>query len=450
VLLDLKTGIPELARMQTLGYLDALYQQYPQLIAIDIERWAVQLTADGRYIVHVFRDDATDARDFRDVLERAYAAPTADWRIPMADSHRPIEPPIELPEEDPLPGAALFDLPDLGPPLPVPPISVFDLPDEPPPPAAARAEVLPPEPTGPPAIRELVITPDIDAYLAMLEAAVAPYEAAAQQFAAAMQAASIVTAKELAWLGEQSLFAKEQEAAIEAVFEPAIRKPRGYLDRVYAVRRRVVQGWKTGGEIAARRYTTRKRELEEADRQAKLEADRRQREAEQKAALEAAAERRRLADEAAKAAQAGRPAAAADLIEQARAVEPVPVPIEAPAALQAPAAEVAGLGTREGWAGEITDMKDALLAAARPDIFREIAQMVEAGDLTVAGGQSPATHMIAAKLRALAIELPIIPSTMFAGDADALKKRAAADHDTLQWPGFRFYQTVTPVRRTKK
>ena len=77
VLLDLKTGKPSLARMQTLAYLDALYQQYPQLIAVDVQRWAVELTERGRYVVHVFRDDATDARDYRAALECAY---DAEWR----------------------------------------------------------------------------------------------------------------------------------------------------------------------------------------------------------------------------------------------------------------------------------------------------------------------------------------------------------------------------------
>ena len=78
VLLDLKTGVPSLARMQTIAYLDALYQQYPPLIAIDIQRWAVVVTSAGAYVVHAFRDDACDAADFRQVLDTAYAA--TDWR----------------------------------------------------------------------------------------------------------------------------------------------------------------------------------------------------------------------------------------------------------------------------------------------------------------------------------------------------------------------------------
>lgn len=77
VLCDLKTGVPSLARMQTLGYLDALYQQYPDLIAVDVQRWAVVVKADGEYAVHAFRDDVTDARDFREALDKAYAT---NWR----------------------------------------------------------------------------------------------------------------------------------------------------------------------------------------------------------------------------------------------------------------------------------------------------------------------------------------------------------------------------------
>jgi hypothetical protein len=77
VLLDLKTGSPAFARLQTIGYLDALYQQYPHLIREDVQRWAVQLQ-DGRYRVETFRDDALDARDYRAALAHAYALST--WR----------------------------------------------------------------------------------------------------------------------------------------------------------------------------------------------------------------------------------------------------------------------------------------------------------------------------------------------------------------------------------
>jgi hypothetical protein len=132
-----------------------------------------------------------------------------------------------------------------------------------------------------------------------------------QEFARAMQAAPITTADELAALGRQSLFAKERQDAVEALFDNAIRKPCLYLDRVNAVGRRVTDGWNTGGAIAARRYTDRTRELLEADRKAKAEHQRQQREAEHRAAQAAADERRRLAEEAAAAAKAGNPAAAA-------------------------------------------------------------------------------------------------------------------------------------------
>jgi hypothetical protein len=203
---------------------------------------------------------------------------------------------------------------------------------------------------------------------------------------------------------------------------------------------------KTGGDTAVRRYTARKRELEEADRKAKLEADRRQREAQRLADEAAAAERRRLAQEAAQAAQRGNPAVAADLIEQARAIEPVSVPVDVPPPALAAAAAVAGISERESWDGAIDDMKAAILAAARADIFREAAALVEGGALT-AGGQGLVTRMVADNLRVAASEQPIIPSTMFLGNPEALKQRAAADHDTLTWPGFRFFTVVTPVRR---
>jgi hypothetical protein len=434
VLLDIKTGDATLAGLQTLAYLDALCQQYPHLIAIDVERWAVVVNEDGRYVVHAFRDDATDARDFRQALEAAYRAPDVEWRTPMADM--PI---FDLPDEGELLGPELrgFELPDAPP--------VFDLPDEPRPPAAV-GEVLPAEA---PTIRELVISPDLDAYLSTLEAAIAPYEAMAQEFARQMEAAPIATPEQLQVLGQQSLVAKEREKQLDELFDPAIRKPRAYLDRVYAVKRRVVQWVQTGGDTAVRRYNARKRELEEADRKAKLEADRRQREAQRQADEAAAAERRRLAQEAALAAQQGNPAAAADLIEQARAVEAVEVPVDVPAPALAPAAAVAGISERQGWVGDITDMKEAIMAAARPDLYREIAHLLVDGELTV-GANTLTTTVIATKLRALAHELPFIPSTMFAANTTELKKRADADKDTLRWPGFTFTQTFTPVRRTAR
>jgi hypothetical protein len=94
-------------------------------------------------------------------------------------------------------------------------------------------------------------------------------------------------------------------------------------------------------------------------------------------------------------------------------------------------------------------MKTAILAAARPDIFREVAEMVGSGDLTPAGATGLATNAISQRLRAIASELPIIPSTMFAANLSELKARAVADRDTLSWPGFQFKQTFTPVRRPR-
>lgn len=362
------------------------------------------------------------------------------------DTHRPTEMPIELPDADPLPAPSMFDLPDegdlMGPGLRGP---VFELPDEAPPPAAAIAgEVLP---ATNPAIRELTISPDVETYLTMLETAIAPYEATAKAFAAQMASMPIDTPQQLAALGQQSLVAKEREKALDDVFDPAIRAPRMYLDRVYALKRRVVQFVKAGGDTAAKRYSLRKRELDEADRLARLEADKRLREAQQKAERVAAAERNRLNQEAIQAAKAGNQAAVADLIEQARAVEPVPVAVELPPVMQAPAAAVAGMGERLGWEGAIVDMLTAILAAARPHLFREIADLIEAGELTPSGASTLTTTLIATRLRNHAQEMPMIPATMFAGNTAELKARAAADRDTLQWPGFEFKETHTPVRR---
>lgn len=433
VLLDLKTGAAGLARLQTLAYLDALYQQYPALLAVALERWAVLVDAAGRYRVHAFRDDALDAVAFRDALHGAYTAP--DWRIDPMPDPPPPRLSLDLPDE-----TSLFELPDVA------GAPIFDLPDDEPD-AAPAPDVLPPET---PTIAELVIRPDLDTYLAQLEAAIAPYEATAQRFAADMAAAPIDTPEQLATLGQQALVAKARETILDELFEPAIRRPRQYLDRVYQMKRRVVQWVKTGGDTAARRYNNRKRELEETDRQARLEAARRAQSAEREAEALAMAERRRLTEQASHEAQAGHPGAAADLLEQARAVEAVPVPEEPPPVALAPAAAVAGISEREGWTGEIVDMKTALLASARPDILREVADMLAQGDLTPGGAATVTTTYIHAKLRAIALELPVIPSTMFAGNAPELKKRAAADRDTLHWPGFTFTQTHTPVRRPRR
>ena len=106
---------------------------------------------------------------------------------------------------------ALFDLPDEGELMPR-----FALPDDEP-------DVLPPE--EPPTIRELMISPDVDAYLTMLETAIAPYEATAKAFAEQMAHAPIDTPEQLATLGQQSLVAKEREKLLDELFEPAIRKP---------------------------------------------------------------------------------------------------------------------------------------------------------------------------------------------------------------------------------
>lgn len=440
VLLDLKTGVPMLARLQTLAYLDALYQQYPQLIGIDVERWAVVLGADGVYRVHAFRDDALDAHDFRLILRNAYAATAADWSPEMVDSQRTSERPLELPDEDPLDGDPLFDLPDDGAPLGPP---AFEIPAEPPPPVST-GDVLPPE--TPSTIRELIITPDVDAYLTQLEAAIAPFEATAQAFAAEMATAPIDTPERLADLGRKSLMAKEREKQIENLFEPAIRKPRMYLDRVYAVRRRVSDWWKTGGATAARRYTARQRELEEADRLARLDADRRTRAQQQENERQAAATRRQLAQQATQAAAQGDQAAVANLIDLARAVEVAPVEVEQPPPSLAAAAKVPGMGVRVSWRGSIVDITTAVLAAGRPHLLRELADAIAGGAMTL-GGQTITTEMIATNIRALANDLPAIPMSVFGPNEDELQKRADADKDTLAWPGFLFEKTDTPVRR---
>ncbi|HEY6362466.1 MAG TPA: hypothetical protein VIX63_15240, partial [Vicinamibacterales bacterium] len=414
VLLDLKTGETSLAHLQTLAYLDALYQQYPQLIAVDVERWAVVLDEDGSYGIEVYRGDSLDASDFRAALEKAYASPDTEWTVPMPEN-------------------PLFDLPDVE-------DAGFDLPDEDAVPAVRSLEVT--------VLSEPVISPTADVYVTQLEAFIGPYERTAQQFADDMAAVAIDTPHQLAWLGQQSLVAKEREQLLDELFDPAIRPVRTFLDRVYAVKRRVMQHVKAGGETAARRYTLRKRELDEIDRRARLEAERRQREAQLEADRVAAMERQRLAEAATTAAQAGDASGARALIDAARAVEAAPVPVESPPVPLASVAAVPGLGTREGWAGAIVDMKIALLASARPDLYREVAALITSGDLTPAGGSSLTTQLISDRLRALASELPVIPSSMFSGNDKELKARATADRDTLQWPGFTFTQTQTPVRRT--
>jgi hypothetical protein len=80
VLLDIKTGRADRARLQTMAYFDALCQQFPSLLALDVQRWAVVLPKAGGYQVHRFRNDADDARDFRTALAAAYRADDAPWR----------------------------------------------------------------------------------------------------------------------------------------------------------------------------------------------------------------------------------------------------------------------------------------------------------------------------------------------------------------------------------
>ena len=136
-------------------------------------------------------------------------------------------------------------------------------------------------PAEPPAIRELLITPDVDAILSMLEAAIAPYEATAKAFAEEMAQAPIDTPEQLARLGQQSLVAKSANNC-STNCRTGHQKTQDVFRPRLSLKRRVVQFVKTGGETAARRYGAQAR-VEEADRRAKLEADRRQREAQQAA-----------------------------------------------------------------------------------------------------------------------------------------------------------------------
>ena len=115
---------------------------------------------------------------------------------------------MELPDEE-VPTLPMFDIPDDA---PCPGVE-FDLPDEAPPPPAAAAEVLPAERR--PTIRELRISPDVETYLAMLEAAIAPYEATAKAFAADMGGCPSTHPPQLQALGQQSLVAKEREKLLE-------------------------------------------------------------------------------------------------------------------------------------------------------------------------------------------------------------------------------------------
>jgi hypothetical protein len=350
--------------------------------------------------------------------------------------------PAELPD-DPSPPPALFEVPDDGSPIvgtttgdvpPAEPVPV--LPDAA---IALTGQVLPP-------IGELTIQPDLESYLAALEQAVAPYEAAARQFAREMETAPVDTPEQVAAIGRMSLVARDRERALEELFEPCIRKPRLYLDRVYAVRRRVVDWWKIGGQTAAARHARRRRELEELDRRVARDAAAADAKRRQEAEAQAAAERQRLAEAATRAATAGDTAAASHFIDQARAVQPALVPDTPVLAVQTAQATVKGVTVADVRKGDITDLVEALLAYARPHIMLEIAAAIEAGELTAAAMQTPTTIMVATRLRALASELPQIPSSMFQANAKAIKARATDEGPSLQWPGFRFWIEASPRR----
>lgn len=75
VLLDIKIGDPDAASadLQTAGYLVALLEERPELTAA-IERWSVQLCADGRYRLRMYpRHGRTDRQDRADFLALARA-----------------------------------------------------------------------------------------------------------------------------------------------------------------------------------------------------------------------------------------------------------------------------------------------------------------------------------------------------------------------------------------
>jgi len=450
VLLDLKTGVPSLARLQLAAYLDALYQQYPDLIAADVQRWAIELCGDGRYKVHVFRDDRTDASDFRRVLEQAYDAPGVEWRTSTMSAAALFD----LPDEAPA-SALAFDLPTEPAPASGTTSGLFEVPFEMPKetPRSGQAlvgDLLPPEdePLAT-ALSVPEVSPTFERYLDALQPRVQALHARAQQLVTFAESAAVETPAQLQALGEFALQCKPVETEVMALFDPAIKTLREWLEPLYGIRKPILDSLETAGRTAVRRYNARKRELEEIDRKAKAEADRRQREAQDAADRKADQERRRLADEAVKAAQQGNAAGAANLVTQMHAVEPEKVQEQAPPPSLAQSASVKGVGERENWCGEITDIKLALHACASPDIFREIAGLIEAGALTPAGGQSVTTVAIAERLRALATEMPFVPSNVFAANDAELKKRAAADRDTLTWPGFRFFNDPIPVRRTR-
>jgi hypothetical protein len=285
-------------------------------------------------------------------------------------------------------------------------------------------------------------------YLAALEATVQQFEVEGAAFAAEMARAPIERPDQLAWLGQQSLSAKTREAAINAVFEPAIRKPRLYLDRVYALRRRVIDGFTTGGATAARRYAERQRELQEVDRRARMEADRQTRAAQAEADAMAVATRRRLSEAAAAAAAAGDAAQVQDLLAEARAVEPPTVEPMAPPPSQADAGAVAGITSRSDWTGAIVDLRLALMAMVAPMVIRDMADAIEQGDLTN-GGISVTTTMIAGNLRMRALQMPVIPIDLVQGNPTTLQARARADRDSVDWPGFAFAEKTIPIRRPK-
>lgn len=75
VLADIKTGDPRdaAAHLQLAAYEQAFRETYPVYASAAIERWSVQLTADGRYRVHPYRD-ITDRNRFLHACRRVLTA----------------------------------------------------------------------------------------------------------------------------------------------------------------------------------------------------------------------------------------------------------------------------------------------------------------------------------------------------------------------------------------
>ncbi|MGE0594578.1 MAG: hypothetical protein AB7G23_02935 [Vicinamibacterales bacterium] len=194
---------------------------------------------------------------------------------------------------------------------------------------------------------------------------------------------------------------------------------------------------------------------QEKERQ-RLEAEAEQRRLDAEAAkerqrLEAeAAEQRKVAEAAVK---AGDMATAAQAVEQAReATHRADTTIARTATVAAPKAS--GTTTREDWTYELAldggNAADALRALvvgiAKPLVLRELISHLQ----TIPGWQTATGAEIVNAIDFLEGQQPEIPVTAVQENGPYLRTRAKADKDTLKWPGVRFFDAGTVVRRARR